>query len=231
MSAGPAGRTSAPSGSSGTPSTGSGPDAGARTGIDGRSAPGTRRPGGRTARVREAALAATLEVLTDKGFDGLSVDAVATRSGVHRATLHRRWGDVGGLLADALDSSAGEGWTPPDTGSLDDDLAAINEEVREALVAPRSVTAAVIAASFRSEPAAAAMRRFLADRYERSAVVVDRAVARGDAVEGTDAHTVLLAATAPVYHRVLLLGDPPDAATARRYAELAAAAVTGHPQP
>lgn len=187
--------------------------------------PGTTRPGGRTARVREAVLAATLDELADNGFDGLSVDGVAARSGVHRATVHRRWGDVGGLLADALDDSAGDDWTPPDTGSLVDDLAAINEEVRQALVAPRSVTAAVIAASFRSVPAAAAMRRFLEDRYTRAAAVVHRAVARGDATEGTDARTVLIAATAPVYHQVLLLGDVPDEAAARRYAELAASTV------
>lgn len=186
--------------------------------------PGRRRPGGRTARVRVAVLAATLDELTEHGFDGLTVDGIAARSGVHRATLHRRWDDVGGLLADALDDSATDDWTPPDTGSLAGDLAALNEEVRVAFSGPRSVSAAVVAASFRSEVAANAMRRFLDDRYVRAAVVVDRAVARGEAAGGTDPHTVLVAATAPIYHHLLLLGDGTDAAAVRRYADLAASA-------
>ena len=174
--------------------------------------------------MRAAVLAATLDELAEHGYDGLTVDGVAARSGVHRATLHRRWGDVGGLLADALDDSATDGWTPPDTGSLGGDLAAINEEVRVAFTAPRSVSAAVVAASFRSAPAATAMRRFLQDRYARAAVVVHRAIGRGEVAEGTDARAVLVAATAPVYHHVLLLRDGADADVTRRYAELAAAA-------
>jgi AcrR family transcriptional regulator len=187
------------------------------------SGPGTARPGGRTARVREAVLAATLAELTERGFDGLTVDGIAARAGVHRATLHRRWGDVGGLLAAALDDSAADSWTPPDTGSLVEDLVALGEEVRAALAEPDAVTAAVITASFRSPTAAEALRHFLSDRYARCAVVVERAVARGEVGADVDAEAVLVAATAPVYHHALLLGGVPDAAAVRRYAELAAA--------
>lgn len=188
---------------------------------------GTARPGGRTARVRAAVLAATLDELAERGFDDLTVDAIAARAGVHRATLHRRWGDVGGLLAAALDDSAGDDWAPPDTGTLVADLQALAEEVRAALAEPDSVTAAVIAASFRSPVAAGAMRRFLADRYARATVVVTRAVERGDAAPGADPAAVLVAATAPVYHCALLLGAVPDAAAVRGYAEIAAAGARG----
>jgi AcrR family transcriptional regulator len=186
------------------------------------SGPGAARPGGRTARVRAAVLAATLAELTEHGFDGLTVDGVAARAGVHRATVHRRWGDVGGLLAATLDDSASDGWAPPDTGSLVGDLAALAEEVRAALAEPRSVTAAVIGASFRSPVAAEALRRFLSDRYARSAVVVERAVHRGEIPADADAEAVLVAATAPVYHHALLLGAAPDPAATRRYARIAA---------
>lgn len=158
-----------------------------------------------------------------RGFDDLTVDAIAARAGVHRATLHRRWGDVGGLLAAALDDSAGGDWTPPDIGTLVGDLRALGDEVGSALAEPDSVTAAVIAASFRSPVAAEAMRRFLADRYARSEVVVTRAVERGEVAPGADPQAVLVAATAPVYHCALILGAVPDEAAVRRYAEIAAA--------
>ncbi|WP_232666160.1 TetR/AcrR family transcriptional regulator [Pseudonocardia sp. TRM90224] len=167
-----------------------------------------RRPGGRSARVREAVRAAVLGELAEHGFDVLTVDAVAARSGVHRTTIYRRWTDVGGLLADALDASGGDGWEPPDTGSLAGDLVELNRQVHAALVEEPSVAGAVIAASFRSEQAAGALRAFWADRYARCAVVVERAVGRGELAAGTAPMPVLIAATAPLFHHHMLLGTP-----------------------
>lgn len=184
----------------------------------------TARPGGRTARVREDVLAAVLAELVEQGFDGLTVDGVAARAGVHRSTLYRRWSDVGGLLVDALAAAAGDGWAPPDTGTLVGDLVALNREVLVALTEQPSVTAAVIAASFRSPPAATALRAFWADRYDRCAVVVERAIARGEVAATTVSTVVLVAATAPIYHSVVLLGRVPTEAESDAYAALAAQA-------
>jgi AcrR family transcriptional regulator len=183
-----------------------------------------RRPGGRTARTRTAVLAAVEAELLDRGYDGLSIDAVAERSGVHRATVYRRWRDVGGLLADALDAGREDGWRPPDRGSLAADLTALNRDVVEHLTGTESLSRALIVASFRSPAAAAALRRFLEDRYHRCAPIVTRAVERGEAAPGTDARRLLVAATAPVYHEILLLGGTPDDATAARCATDAARA-------
>ncbi|MFG2617048.1 TetR/AcrR family transcriptional regulator [Streptomyces sp. NPDC048507] len=189
-----------------------------------------RRTGGRSARVRVQVLEAVGEVLVERGYDALTVDAVADRAGVHRTTVYRRWRDVGGLLADVLDAAADDGWRPADTGSLEDDLAALNEEVYEAL-RPGSgtgsggnITTALIAASFRSAEAAGALSRFWEDRYARSAGAVDRAVARGELPPGPDARALLVTATAPLYQELLLLRSAPDPRLPRRAARAASAA-------
>ncbi|MFI6210036.1 TetR/AcrR family transcriptional regulator [Streptomyces sp. NPDC051041] len=200
---------------------GSGPVAGG-----GRSVPPARRPGGRTARIRAQVLRAVREQLVERGYDGLTVDAVAERAGVHRTTVYRRWRDVGGLLADVLDAAGDDGWRPPDTGTLEGDLMAVNAEV-EAALAAEPVTAALIAASFRSPEAAAALRRFWEDRYARCAVVVERAVERGECPGGTCARRVLIAATAPVYQQMVLIRGGTDPGLGRQVARgvaLAAAA-------
>jgi AcrR family transcriptional regulator len=184
----------------------------------------TRRPGGRTARTREAVLAALEAELLDHGVDGLTVDAVAERSGVHRATVYRRWRDVGGLLADALASGREDGGQPADHGSLTADLVALNRDVVAHLAGERSLSRALIVASYRSPAAAAALRDFLDDRYRRCEVVVDRAVTRGEAPGGTDARRLLVAATAPIYHEILLLGGTADDDMAVRCATDAALA-------
>ncbi|MEQ4725500.1 TetR/AcrR family transcriptional regulator [Nonomuraea sp. B19D2] len=178
---------------------------------DARPAPPTRRrPGGRTARIRTQVLDAVLAELGERGYDGLTMDAVAARAGVHRATVYRRWGDVGGLLADVLDATGEDDWQPPDTGSLKGDLAALNHEIQAALTAQPPIVAALIAASFRSEKADRAQRRLWEDRYARCEIIVTRATRRGELPPHTDARRLLIAATAPVYHQLVLLRMPPD---------------------
>ncbi|SHF82069.1 TetR/AcrR family transcriptional regulator [Streptoalloteichus hindustanus] len=188
--------------------------------------PGARRPGGRTARNRALVHEAVRAQLVEHGYDSLSVDTVAERSGVHRTTIYRRWRDVGGLLADVLDAARDDDWTPPDTGSLVGDLTAINREVHAALTETRSVTTALIAASFRSERAAAALHDFWDDRYVRCAAVVTRAVERGELAPGTDARRLLVAATAPLYHHVVLLRSTTTALLADQAARDAFLAAT-----
>lgn len=175
--------------------------------------------------MRSDVLAAVEAELTEHGYDGLTIDAVAARSGVHRTTLYRRWKTVAGLLVDLLEAGADDAWEPADTGSLEGDLIAVNREVHAALTARPSVTQAVIAASFRTTEAAEALTRFWEDRYARTARVVERAVARGEIPADVDAQRLLLTATAPLYHQLVLLRQPMSRSAADHHARVAAASV------
>ncbi|WP_328398068.1 TetR/AcrR family transcriptional regulator [Nocardia sp. NBC_00416] len=180
------------------------------------------RPGGRTARIRAQVIDAVRAELTEHGYDALTVDAVAARAGVHRTTVYRRWRDVGGLIADVFDAAGGDDWTPTDTGTLHGDLAALNQEIQDSLTEEPSLVAALIAVSFRSEEAARAQQRLWEDRYTRCETVVERAITRGEIPPGTDARALLIAATAPLYHHLLLLGTPVDPDLPGRVADSAA---------
>ncbi|MEV6416310.1 TetR/AcrR family transcriptional regulator [Kribbella sp. NPDC051718] len=182
------------------------------------------RPGGRTARVRADVMAAVQAELAEHGYDGLTIDAVAARSGVHRTTVYRRWRTVDGLLIDLLAMGADDSWIPADTGTLEGDLVELNREIHASLTIHPSLTTAVIAASFRTTDAATALHDFWKDRYERSAIVITRAIDRGDIPAATDPHRVLLTATAPLFHQVALLRQDLSAADADRYARDAAEA-------
>ncbi|MGW4824529.1 TetR/AcrR family transcriptional regulator [Streptomyces sp. NPDC004227] len=165
--------------------------------------------------------------LVEAGYDALTMDAVAARAGVHRTTVYRRWRDVGGLLADVLDAASYDDWQPEDTGSLPGDLAALNHQIQTALTAQPPITTALIAASFRSDEASRALQRFWEDRYARCEIVVQRAARRGDIPAHTNAGQLLIAATAPLYHQLILLRTPPDPRLpdhAARSAALAASA-------
>ncbi|MFI2190350.1 TetR/AcrR family transcriptional regulator C-terminal ligand-binding domain-containing protein [Streptomyces sioyaensis] len=209
-------------------------------------APGTRRPGGRTARTRAAVRDAVLAGLTEHGYPGLTVEYVAEHSGVHKTTLYRRWKDIEGLVADTLDLAGEDEWTPPDTGTLEGDLRALAREV-VASFADSAVAAsgsAMIAAGFQSERAAAALRGYYTERFARCEAIVERAVLRGElpappeavpgspagarthtasdtAVSGAiDAGALVRSVSAPLFFRLFITREPVETA----HADQAAAA-------
>ncbi|MGX1853508.1 TetR/AcrR family transcriptional regulator C-terminal ligand-binding domain-containing protein [Streptomyces sp. NPDC055299] len=218
---------------------------------DSAPAPGTRRPGGRTARTRAAVRDAVLAGLTEYGYPGLTVEYVAEHSGVHKTTLYRRWKDVEGLVVDALDLAGEDTWTPPDTGSLEGDLRALAHEVVASFADPAVAASgsAMIAAGFQSERAAAALRGYYAERFTRCEAIVERAVGRGelpappDAAPGSPADTPARAASragavsvmidagalvrsvsAPLFFRLFITREPVGAAQADQAAAAALAA-------
>ena len=76
-----------------------------------------QRPGGRSARIRAAALHAALEELAEVGYAAFSLDAVARRAGAHKTTLYRRWGTPDDLLLEAMTEAAQESVPIPDSGA------------------------------------------------------------------------------------------------------------------
>ncbi|RRR98475.1 TetR/AcrR family transcriptional regulator [Glycomyces terrestris] len=184
------------------------------------------RPGGRSARVREAVRQATLIELAENGYSGLTVDAVASRSGVHKTTVYRRWGNAEGLIADALELASSEPWPLPDTGSLQGDLRGIVELVRSGFADPTSgpIAAAFVSAAVQSSGPAQALHAFFASRHEQAAPIVERAIARGEIPADTDAAELIRTAVGPIYYRLFITHEPVTVRDAERAADAAFAA-------
>lgn len=188
--------------------------------------PGTVRPGGRTARVREAVLRAAEDALTEQGFTGLDLADIARRAEVGKTTVYRRWGTVTGLVADLLQDMAEQSAPRTETGSLLGDLTANARLVQRTLTDPRqgALFKALIAAATGDAKTAAALHRFYDIRVREWAPCVRQAVERGEVPEGTDPHDVIRAVSAPLYYHLLISGGRLDETTADRAAEAAAIA-------
>lgn len=185
-----------------------------------------KRPGGRSARVREAVRQATLAELAAHGYRGLTVENVALRSGVHKTTVYRRWGSPEGLIADALELAQSEAWPIPDTGSVEGDLRAIVGLVQSGFTDPEQgpVSSAFVAAAVQNDDAAHALHAFFAARHEQSATVIRRAVERGELPGGVDPEEVIRQAVAPMYYRLFITHEPVTEQDAVRAADAALAA-------
>ncbi|MCD0446061.1 TetR/AcrR family transcriptional regulator [Glycomyces sp. A-F 0318] len=188
--------------------------------------PGTVRPGGRTARVREAVLRAAGDALVEQGFGGVDLAEVARRAEVGKTTVYRRWGTVPALVADMLAEMAESSRPRADTGSLDGDLEALAALILATLTDDRQgpLFKAVIAAATGDAPTAEALHRFYRVRIAEWAPCVDLAVERGEVPAGTDPAEVVRCLSAPLYYRLLASGDPLDRDAAKRAAAAAAAA-------
>lgn len=89
----------------------------ARAGAPG---PGRPRDPGMDAAIRAAAM----ELLAEVGYGGLSMERVAARAGVSKASLYLRWPNKEALAVDALQHRARPVPEVPDTGSLPGDMRA-----------------------------------------------------------------------------------------------------------
>ncbi|WP_437831991.1 TetR/AcrR family transcriptional regulator [Sorangium sp. So ce1153] len=76
-------------------------------------------------------LAATLEELASAGYRALRIEDVATRAGVNKTTVYRRWPTKEELVRAALLSVTDEKIIPPNTGSLRGDLIAFGRAIIE----------------------------------------------------------------------------------------------------
>lgn len=82
---------------------------------------GRKRDPSRDAKILEAAI----DLLAESGFDGMTMDSVASRAKAGKATVYRRWSSKPELVRDALawmNRSHLELENLPDTGSLREDL-------------------------------------------------------------------------------------------------------------
>ena len=188
--------------------------------------PGTRRPGGRTARTRAAVLQAVISELAENGYAGTTVERIAARAGVAKTTIYRRWGRLNGLLADLMAQYAAQEIPVPDTGHLDSDLRALAREIVTSLQHPatRAAFGSIVAAAIQDQAARQVLSRFIAARTATMAVIVQHASQRGELPDGTDAAEVLQIVTAQIYYRRFIVGEQPSHSVADRAAATAAAA-------
>ncbi len=130
----------------------------------------------------EHIVAAAADLMLARGFDRMTVDDVATRAGVGKATVYRRWPSKEDLAVAAMDRVYGAAATAPDTGSVEEDLRQSYREALAAINTPagRDLLRASITESLRDERIAALYRSASERREQQARRIFERAVARGE---------------------------------------------------
>src|SRR5580693_1823082 len=173
--------------------------------------PGRGRP--RSVEADRAILAATVELLAERGLAAMSIEEIAARAGVGKATIYRRWPSKGLLALDAFVASFAAQQPLPDTGTLRGDLtAALRAWVRAVTVTPMGSVLAGLIGEAQNDPSlrAAWRDRVLEPLRRRHRIMLDRAVARGEISASVDQELVLDLFFGAAEHRLLLGHLPLD---------------------
>ncbi len=174
-----------------------------------------RRPGRpRSEEAHDAILTAAIALTREVGFDAVTMDGIASRAGVGKATVYRRWSSKETLVAEAVGRIVSSA-EPPDTGTTRGDLLALLHRNLRMYQDPATgmLLSSLVAAMARSEEIARAVRSgFLASRRTALRQVLERALARGELRKGTDLDVAVDLLSAPLFYRLLATGERLDEA-------------------
>lgn len=168
---------------------------------------GKRAPGRpRSEQAQEAILTSTVEMLEIVGFQDLSVEAVANRANVSKATVYRWWPSKASLVADAFASSVVAELSFPDTGSVVAHLSLQMYRLIKIFKGRRGKVVSALIGGGQSDPELidSFLQRFLRPRREEAHRILLRAIERGELNADIDLDLVLDALYGPIYMRFLL---------------------------
>ncbi|MDT3442255.1 TetR/AcrR family transcriptional regulator [Pseudofrankia sp. BMG5.37] len=154
---------------------------------------------------QDPVLAATVDLIAERGVDGLNVEAVAAVSGVSKATIYRHWGSRAQLIHAALWSLQRPS-VEPDTGSVRGDLIGLLEQLVDYLSNPSSgrVFSSFVDAAARDPELAVLQSEMIRTKRSAYALVIGRAIGRGELPAELDIELVTDLLMSPfIYRRVV----------------------------
>jgi AcrR family transcriptional regulator len=176
----------------------------------GEACPDRRAPGRpRSARADEAIIEAVLDLLAEgSNIESLSIEAIAARAGVGKATIYRRWSNKEALIVHAL--AALKGPMPEITGeSIREDLLALLRPLGAARSSRAGRIMPCLIPEVQRNPEMAALYRQLTEpRRELMRTVIRRGISTGELRAGLDIDATVAILTGPMIAQSMLTSYP-----------------------
>lgn len=152
-----------------------------------------------------AILQAALELFAEDGYDALSIEGVAARAGVGKATVYRRYASKAALVVEAMRCGLDIEERLPDTGDLRADLTVMLEALRAALSGPHARLLITLFAERARNPELDAefAEAVIGKKREHLRHLVCAAIERGELPQDTDVEIAAEAGPALLWHHAL----------------------------
>ena len=152
-----------------------------------------------------------MELLSQTGVGGFTVDEVARRSGVAKTTIYRHWPSREALVLDVASRLSAE-QEVPDTGSLTDDVTAILRHIGHLLGTARwsSVVPSLVDVAERDREFAAVHADIQRGHAAALRHILERAADRGQLPAKADPSQIISVLMGPLYYRRWFSREPID---------------------
>jgi AcrR family transcriptional regulator len=189
-------------------------------------------PSRRNPQVHDAILDAAAALLEEKGYAGVTIDAIASRAGAGRQTIYRWWSSKAAIFMEVYNRAAQEmigNAGEIDTGSLAGDVQALILGLRSLFtqtIAGKALQGMV--AEVQCNPSAAQpFLQFMEERFAIADRIYERALARNELDATLDRDTFIDLIGGPIVYRLLIEHAPLDEAFALQVARVVISGVGG----
>ncbi|KEI94324.1 TetR/AcrR family transcriptional regulator [Clostridium botulinum] len=168
----------------------------------------------RSEKTKHAILSAAYELLLENGFGAVTVEKIAERAGVSKATIYKWWPNKAAVVIDAFFDAAVVRLPIPDTGStINDMIIQVNNLAKFLISREGKVLNEIIAEGQFNQKLAEAYRAiYFKPRRLDSRYILERGISRGELKEDLDIELVIDLIFGPLFYRLLITGDMVDEA-------------------
>ncbi|OZQ77569.1 TetR/AcrR family transcriptional regulator [Paenibacillus odorifer] len=166
----------------------------------------------RNVETEKSILSASYDLLLETGFGAVTVEKIADRAKVSKATIYKWWPNKAAVVMDGFLSSAADRLPVPDTGSVFDDILMHATNLSRFLISREGkiITEIIGEGQMDSGLAEAYRTRYFQPRRLEARLLMERGVQRGELKDNLDIEVVTDLIYGPIFYRLLVTGQPID---------------------
>lgn len=166
----------------------------------------------RNVETHKSILSASYELLLENGFGAVTVEKIAERAAVSKATIYKWWPNKAAVVMDGFLSAASERLPVPDTGSVLKDILIHATNLARFLTSPEGkiIKELIGEGQFDSGLAEAYRTRYFLPRRLEAMQLMERGVQRGELKENLDIELCIDLIYGPIFYRLLVIGEGLD---------------------
>lgn len=176
----------------------------------------------RSEKTKNAILSAAYDLLLESGFGSVTIEKIAEKAGVSKATIYKWWSNKAAVVMDAFFDAAVVRLPVPDTGSTMDDIIIQVNNLANFLTSREGKVINEIIAEGQSDQKLAETYRtvYFKPRRLDSRYILERGISRGELKEDLDIELVMDLVFGPLFYRLLITGDIVDEEFYKEYGHL-----------